>query len=386
MAKVQGHCDPKFEDVQNLMQTFIDTSEEFGTSFTVNIDGKNVIDIWGGYVDKDKTKTWDTDTITNVWSTTKTVSALATLVLVDRGLLDVNEKVSKYWPEFAKNGKQDIEVRHFLSHTSGLSGWDQKMTSEETCDLDFATAKLAEQAPWWEPGTASGYQSLTMGHLLGALVKSTTGKSLKQFVAEEVAGPLGADFQIGCLEKDWPRIADIVPFDTPIELPAFEPGSVMAKTLGNPSDMDATKVNKPYWRKADLGAANGHGNARSVARILSTIPLGGTVDGHKLLSPQTIDLIFQQQARGVDLAIGQPLRFGIGYGLVGDGDTVVDEFLPTGGKICYWGGWGGSLIIMDVDRKMTLAYAMNKMSSAGLGNVAGKAYVKAVYRALGVEK
>ena len=386
MAQVQGHCDPKFENVKQLMQTFIDTGEEYGTSFVVNIDGENVIDIWGGYVDEAKTKAWDKDSITNVWSTTKTVSALATLMLVDRGLLDVNEKVSKYWPEFTGDGREEVEVRHFLSHTSGFSGWDEKITGEQAADFDYAVAKLAQQKPWWKPGTASGYHSLTMGHLLGELVRRTTGKSMKQFVAEELAGPLGADFQIGCLEKDWPRIADIVPFDvSTVKFPPFEPDSVMAKTMMNPI-MDASKANAAYWRKADLGAGNGHGNARSVARILSTIPLGGVVDGHKVISPGTIELIFQQQSRGVDLAIGQFLRFGIGYGLVGDGECAVDDLLPTSEKICFWGGWGGSMIIMDVGRKMTIAYVMNKMSNVGLGNVAGRAFVKAVYRALGVEK
>ena len=382
MAEVQGHVDPKFEELRKLMQTFIETKEELGCSLVVNIDGKDLVDLWGGYADEERTKPWSSDTITNVWSSSKTVSSLATLMLVDRGQLDVNERVSKYWPEFAQNGKEDVYVRHFLSHSSGLSGWEEPITGAQVCDWDYSVGKLEKQAPWFTPGSASGYHSLTMGHLLGELVRRQTGKHLKDFIAEELAGPLGADFQLGAVEKDWPRVSNVVPPPGPGGLGPFEEGSVAFKTFTNPV-MDATVAHRDFWRRGDVGAANGHSNARGLNKVLSVIPLGGEVNGKRILKPETIELIWNEQVRGVDLAMGAPVRFGIGYGLTGDGDTVVDDLLPAG-KVCYWGGWGGSLCIMDTERKLTITYVMNKMSAVGLGNIAGRAYIQAIYRALGV--
>jgi CubicO group peptidase (beta-lactamase class C family) len=378
---VHGTCDKRFEVLSNLLQQNLESGEELGASIAVNIEGKDVVDIWGGYVDNSQTRPWQRDTIVNVFSTTKAISSLAILMLVDRGLLDVDESVSKYWPEFGVNGKEDIKVRHFLSHTSGISGWDDQMTIEDICDFEKSTAKLVQQSPWWTPGTASGYQVFTMGHLLGELVRRRAGKTLKQFVAEDIAGPLNADFQIGALEKDWERVANIVPFPPPTQAPMFEPNSIPAKSLTNPAG-DANFANTPTWRQAELGASNGHGNAHAIARICSAITLGGKVDGIHL-SQKTIDLIFKEQARGNDLVIGVPIRFGIGYGLVGDGDTFVDDWMPSG-RVCFWGGWGGSLIIMDLDRRITISYVMNKMSNAALGSDLGKSYVKAVYAALKV--
>lgn len=376
---VEGTCDKRFEGLRNLLQQNIESGEELGASIFVNLEGKDVVDIWGGYADEGRTCPWQRDTIVNVFSTTKTITALATLMLVDRGLLDVDENVSKYWPEFGVNGKEDIKVRHFLSHTSGISGWEDQMTIEDVCDVEKSTVKLAQQSPWWTPGTASGYQVTTMGHLLGELVRRTTGKTLKQFVAEDIAGPLNADFQIGALEKDWPRVANIVPPPGSLPLPPFEPNSIPAKSLTNPL-VDASFANSPTWRQTELGATNGHGNARAIGRICSSITLEGKGDGIPL-SQKTIDLIFKEQAKGNDLVLGVPIRFGIGFGLVGNGDTFVDDWLPSG-RVCFWGGWGGSLVIMDLDRRVTISYAMNKMANAGMGSEIAKEYVKTVYAAL----
>ena len=381
MAKVQGTCPAKFDAVKKVFEEQLASGEELGASLVVNIDGEEVLDIWGGYKDTERKQPWEKDTIVNVWSSSKTVSALAVLMLIDQGKLDAFEKVSKYWPEFAANGKQDVEVRHFLSHTSGVSGWDQPTSPEEVFDIKKSTEKLAQQAPWWEPGTASGYHSLNMGHLLGELVRRVTGKSLTQFVAEDIAAPLDADFQIGAAEKDWDRITPVVPPPPmPFDLSKLPQDSVMFKTFSGPT-MKAETSSTPEWRKAEIGAANGHSNARGLNRTASVVSLGGTVNGKKFLSQKTIDLIFQEQVSGTDLVIAQPIRFGIGYGLklAGDGPS---GWFPQG-KVCFWGGWGGSIVIMDVDRKMTVTYAMNKMGAGTLGNPRTQAYVNEIYKALG---
>jgi CubicO group peptidase (beta-lactamase class C family) len=378
MADIHGTCDERFEAVRAALAKNLDSGEELGASIVVDIDGDNVVDMWGGFRDEAMTIPWDEHTITNVWSSTKTVTSLAALMLVDRGELDVDQPVAKYWPEFGANGKQDVLVRHVMSHASGVSGLDQPAPVEVLYDWEQATSRMAGQAPWWEPGTASGYHALNYGHLVGEIVRRISGKTLKRFVAEEIAGPLGADFQIGAAESDWDRIAPVVPPPPlPIDLEALGMDSPAVKTFTGPVPM-AEYANTPDWRRADIGAANGHGNARSVARVMSVVACGGEVDGVRLLGPETIDVIFREQLNGIDLVLGVPLRFGIGYGLP-LADAVA--YIPDE-KICFWGGWGGSIILMDLGRRMTVSYMMNKMGPGVVGSDRSAAYVAAVYDAV----
>lgn len=391
MPKVTGTCDSRFAAVADMIQSKIDADEELGASFVINIDGENVVDVWGGYADAAKTKPWEENTITNVWSSSKTIVSLAALLLIDRGLLDPFEKVSKYWPEFGVNGKENVEVRHLLSHSSGVSGWEEPMTVEEVCDIPSSTARLAGQAPWWTPGTASGYHSITMGHLIGELILRVTGKTMEQLVADELATPLHADFQFGVKRSDYLRTAEIIPPPAPpadwkLKSSADDPGvdmtSIFANTLMNPV-MDANIANQDLWRSAVVPAANGYTNARGLARLLSFVTCNGTIGSTALLKPSTIDLIFNQQTLGPDSVISVTTRFGIGFGLNGAGPGSAGHWIPEG-KVCFWGGWGGSIVLCDVGRGVTITYVMNKMSNAGLGSGNAKEYVWAVYRALGV--
>ena len=378
MADIHGRCEGRFEAVRSALARNLDSGEELGASLVVDIDGEIVIDMWGGFCDQAQVIPWSEHTITNVWSSTKTVTSLAALMLADRGELDVDAPIAAYWPDFAAHGKQGVLVRHLMSHSSGVSGLDQPAVVEDLYDWQKATSRMAAQAPWWEPGTASGYHALNYGHLVGELVRRISGKPLKQFVAEEIAGPLGADFQIGAAESDWARIADVVPPPPlPFDLEALGPDSPAVKTLTGPA-IDAGVANTPGWRLADIGAANGHGNARSVARIMSVVSRGGQVDGVRLLGPDTIDLIFREQLNGVDLVLGVPLRLGIGYGLPRP-DLL--PWLPEE-KICFWGGWGGSMIIMDTGRRMTISYMMNKMAPGVIGSDRSASYGQAIYDAV----
>jgi CubicO group peptidase (beta-lactamase class C family) len=378
-AQLTGYCADRFEPVREALLANLRSGVELGASMTVNIDGESVIDMYGGFRDAARTTPWTRDTIVNVWSTTKTVTALAALMLVDRGQLDVDAPVAAYWPEFAANGKQDILVRQILSHTSGVSGWALPFTHDDMYDWSKATSALAAQAPFWEPGTASGYHANNLGHLVGEIIRRITGKPLKQFVNEEIAGPLQADFQIGARESDWGRCAEIIP-PPPLELgfASADPDSVLIKTIAG-APPDASAANTPAWRRADMGATNGHGNAASVARILDVITLGGQSRGVRLLSPETIEVIFREQAHGIDLFLGAPIRWGIGFGLP---DPAGVPFVPEG-KICFWGGWGGSMIIMDLDHRMTISYMMNKMQPGVIGSDVAATYCSAIYQGLG---
>ncbi|OBJ87347.1 serine hydrolase [Mycobacterium sp. 1165196.3] len=379
---LHGHYDSRFEDLVAALADEVTTGGELGAAIAVDIGGELVVDIWGGYADRAKTREWSHDTIVNVFSSTKNVTALAALMLIDRGLLDPFAPVAKYWPEFAANGKERIEVRHVLSHTSGVSGWEMPFSLEDIYDWDKSTSQLAAQAPWWPPGTASGYHAITIGHLVGELVRRVTGSTLKDFVREQISGPLGADFQIGARPEDDERIAELVP-PPPLDVPldAVPDDHPMRKTFAAvpPTSAAALAAETTAWRRAEIGSANGHGNARSLVRSLSPISLGGSVNGVRLLRPETIDLIFEEQANCTDLVLAMPARWGIGFALP-HREAVPD--MPDE-RVCYWGGWGGSMAVMNPYCRTTFAYVMNKMGQVTpAGTERTRMYTRLIYQAL----
>ncbi|MGU3651240.1 serine hydrolase domain-containing protein [Mycolicibacterium sp. A43C] len=376
---VDGVCDPRFEQVADALGGAIDDGEECGAAIAIDIGGELVVDIWGGHADAARTTPWTADTIVNVWSSTKNVTALAGLMLIDRGLVTAQTPVAEVWPEFGAGGKDRIEFRHLLTHSSGVSGWDQPVTPEDILDWDRSTTMLAAQSPWWEPGSATGYHALTHGHLIGEVVRRVTGKPLKQFVAEEIAGPLGADFQIGARPEDVSRIAEIIAPADPFEgiPPMQEWTEQMLKTFTGPAP-EPQIANTPQWRAADIGAANGHTNARALVKILSVISLGGSVDGVRLLRADTVEDIFEPQIEGPDLVLaGHHLRMGLGFGL----PSPAIGYIPDG-KICFWGGWGGSWESMNPDSRTTIAYVMNKMGPGIEGSARTDRYFRLIYQAL----
>ncbi|MFF2852102.1 serine hydrolase domain-containing protein [Streptomyces sp. NPDC058001] len=387
---VQGTWEDRFAPAAKILEKNLASGADVGASVAVMHEGRPVVDLWGGWVDQAHTRPWSRDTITNVWSNTKTVTALAALILIDRGELDPYAPVATYWPEFAANGKERIEVRHILSHTSGVAGWDMPVTMDDVYDPDRSVELLAAQAPWWEPGTAGGYHGLSIGHLVGELVRRVTGMSLGKFVAREIAGPLGADFHIGLPESEDPRISPLI---LPPPSPAFDEAladmdknSVGYKLTVAGLATDPATTWDVQWRRSEIcGAGNGHGNARSLATIQAIVSHGGEFQGVRLLSQKTCDLIFQEQAKGVDLYLGLPIRWGVGYAL---SYPEAFPYLPDG-RVCFWAGWGGSMVINDLDRRLTFAYVMNRMEPGVLGTYQGivggvrsEELIRATYAAL----
>jgi CubicO group peptidase (beta-lactamase class C family) len=374
---LSGTCSARFNPLRDLFAAKLESGEDLGASLAVNIDGAMVVDLWGGWTDEARTVPWAENTITCAFSTTKTMTSLAALVLVDRGALDLDANVATYWPEFAARGKAGIKVRQLLAHTSGVSGWDQPVTIEDVYDWGRSTAMLAAQAPWWEPGTASGYHALTYGHLIGEVIRRITGQRLGEFFAAQIAGPLGADFHIGLPPSEFPRVADLVPWPPQPTYPAdLDPNGPAFKTFTGPElDKNFEWSWTERWRRADIGAGNGHGNARSIARIQSAVACGGEVDGVRLLSPETIDRIFEVQSDGIDLVLGMRLKIGVGYGLPW---PEVLPFVPEG-RVCFGSGAGGSLVLADADRRMTIAYVMNKMVPLPVVTPIAAALVERVY-------
>ncbi|HEY5096701.1 MAG TPA: serine hydrolase domain-containing protein [Acidimicrobiales bacterium] len=354
MAEIEGSWDPRFAAVVEVLSSSLDTGGDVGASVAVLLHGEPVVDVWGGFVDEAHSAPWREDTLTNVWSSTKTMTFLCALMLADRGELDFYAPVAEYWPEFSAAGKEGVMVRHVMGHAAGLSGWTEPLGPEALADWDRCTSLLAAQAPWWEPGTAHGYHALTQGYLIGELVRRITGESIGAWFAREVAAPLGADFFIGLPESEEERVSVVVPCPVP-DLEALDHSSDTYRTLTNPP-LDATYPRHRWWRRAEIPAANGHGNARSVARIQSIITGGGETRGVRLLSEKGCDAIFDVQADGPDRVLVVPNRIGMGYGLS-------SRFSPMGPRACYWGGYGGSLVTMDQDTGLTVSYMMNRMES-----------------------
>ncbi|MGZ5370769.1 serine hydrolase domain-containing protein [Aeromicrobium sp.] len=377
----------RFAALPDMLRANVEDGTELGASLCVIQNGEVLVDIWDGWFDREKTLPWQQDTITPVWSITKAMTNLAALVLVDRGELDVNERVAHYWPEFAANGKTDVLVRHLLGHTSGVPAWAHPVTVDDLFDWDKSTAMLATQEPWWQPGTALGYHLLSQGHLVGEVLRRITGQSVGQFFAKEVAAPLGADFHIGMDPADFDRVSPVTPpRPLDLDLSAIDPDGIPLRALTGPF-VNVSESRTDRWRTGEIPAANGHGNARSVARVQSLITHGGEIDGIRLLSHKTIDLIFEEQARGTDLVLGVPLRFGIGWALP---EPATVPSVPEGRR-CYWGGLGGSFVVNDLEHNLTIAYVMNRMVfefapgtrlTRPVGDSRSDAYVAAVYEAL----
>lgn len=377
MTGIHGYCDEKFSAVRDAFASNFEEKGEVGASVALTVEGEYVVDLWGGHKDAAGTQAWQEDTIVNVYSTTKTMAALCALVLADRGELDLYAPVAKYWPEFAQNGKDGVEVRHFMSHSAGLSGMDEPMRGADLYDWDNVVGALARQAPWWTPGTASGYHALTQGHLIGEVVRRITGKSLGTFFASDIAEPLGADFHIGTGEEHFARIGELIPPENNVaQSPEVDADSISARTFRNPA-ADASLSGTPGWRKAEIPAANGHGNARSVVRAQTAVANGGSAFGVELLSAAGARRIFDEQTNGQDLVLGVPLRFGMGYGLT-------SELMPMGPNehIAYWGGWGGSTIVVDQDVHLCMSYVMNRMFAGLLGDTRGFSLLQAAYVSL----
>jgi CubicO group peptidase (beta-lactamase class C family) len=384
-VEVKGYCDDKFAAVKNAFRKNFEDDLEVGASFAATVDGKFVVDIWGGYADEKMTRPWEKDTIVNVYSTTKVMTAICAHMLVDRGLLDVDAPVAKYWPEFAQAGKENIPVRYLLSHQSGLSGVDEPITVDTFYDWDRMIKLLEKQKPLWEPGQHCGYHAITFGYLIGEILRRITGKTLGTFFREEVAIPLNADFYIGLPAEHDSRVADLIPAPDPSPGdPMYIDPEVMseaAKKAMNPPLNKATALRSRErgWRGAEIPAANGHGNARSIARVGAAMACGGELDGVRLMGLPTIEKAMEEQIYDTDLVMNMPVRYGLGFGL-----NSPEMPISPNQRAFTWGGWGGSKFVADLDARLSWGYAMNKMwdVSAGVIDTRTVGPVQALYDSL----
>jgi len=373
--EISGTCDERFTPVRDAFAANFKNGLEVGASVAVTVDGKPVVDLWGGEAIQGKSD-WQEDTLVNVYSTTKTMAATSILVAADRGLLDLDAPVASYWPEFSANEKEGVLVRHVMSHSAGLSGFDPPIEANQLYDWDAVVSGLAAQKPWWAPGEGSGYHAITQGFLQGEIIRRVTGKSIGTFFREEIAEPLGADFHIGLNAKHDPRVGDLVPPGTSLASTDTNPDSIAARTMRS-CNLNGTEPATEDWRRAEIPAAGGIGNARSVARVHSMLACGGEVDGIRLLRRETIDRILEEQTSGTDKVLGVPVRFGMGFGLI-------DKSFPLSPneRAFFWGGWGGSIAVIDLDARVSIAYVMNRMEANLMGDVRGGSLVLTAFGCL----
>lgn len=372
---VEGTTEGRFAAVRDVMAASLESGADIGCSFAATLDGETVVDIWGGHADVEKTRSWERDTIINVYSTTKTMTALTALLVADRGELDFHAPVAKYWPEFAANGKEGVTVAHLMSHSAGLSGWKEPITKADLYDWTKCTELLAAQASFWEPGTKPGYHAITQGYLVGEVIRRITGKSLGTVFREEIAEPLGADFHIGLPASEDARVAELKPPPAGAAI-ADRDQTELQRNMGLNPGVDVHETKTRAWRGAEIPAAGGTGNARSVAEIHAILANGGVAKGKRFLSEAGCRRALECQVEGEDLILSIPVRYGMGFGLAGGMVPLPND------ECCYWGGYGGSIIIIDMKAHTTVSYVMNKMEGTTTGDARGFSLAMAMWAGL----
>lgn len=377
MTNIEGFCDERFARVRDEFEKNFTERGDTGACFALTLEGEYVVDIWAGHQDKALKKPWQKDTIINVFSSTKTMTFLCALVLADRGLLNFEACVADYWPEFSAGNKAQIKVKHLMSHSSGLPGFSRGFTTSELCDWNFCCDDLANQSPWWEPGTQSGYHAITQGYLIGEVIRRITDKTIGQFFKSEVADLVGADFQIGVDPNDFPRIANLIEAKETAPILEMDPDSIPGRVFAGMEDDVVAMTTSVEWKQAEIPAANGHGNARSIVRAQTALANSGSAFGVQLLSQEGCSKALESQTNGNDLVLGIPVNFAMGYALA-------NEIIPISpnSNTLWWGGAGGSTVVVDTDAHACFSYVMNQMDNNIVGDPRGAALGAAVYSSL----
>jgi CubicO group peptidase (beta-lactamase class C family) len=378
-VSIGGVCKPGWEPVRDAFAANFARRDEIGASAAVVAAGDLVVDLWAGWADPARTRAWQADTLTNVWSTTKAMTSLCVHLLMDRGELDPDAPVARYWPQFAAAGKADIPVRWLMCHQSGLTGLSVPVAVTDYYDWEKITALLAAQEPLFPPGTTSGYQAITFGFLAGEVVRRIAGQSVGEFFAAEIAGPLDADFHIGlpapelgrCSQLQGVRPSDDEQAALARAYANLDPPAAAA--LLNPA-LTGDEANDDDWRLAEIPAANGHGTARALATIF-----GAVTDGsERLISAKTLAVARAGNGLHTDLVLGFPAEWGLGWGLSG---TDLHFFGPNPMAFGH-DGFGGSAVGGDPEAGVAFAYVMNRMGLNLVNDPRKMAIVDGVYQSL----
>ncbi|HEV2561473.1 MAG TPA: serine hydrolase domain-containing protein [Rhizomicrobium sp.] len=375
---IGGICDFRFLAVREAFIANFTERGEPGAAVAIAIGGKRVVDLWGGYADVAQTRPWERNTLVNFFSVSKALCAISANILVERGLVTLDAPVARIWPEF---GKEQITLRHILSHQSALPAIREDMEDGTMLDWQTMIHALEKQEPWWEPGTAFGYHVNTFGFLVGEIVRRATGMSIGQFVKRTIAAPLDADLYIGLPATEHARVAEFR-WPNVIPTPDIPPGDDMALMRWNsywnpPGFSGAHWINTPAWRIAEVPSTNGHGNARAIARVYSALARWGEIDGVRIIGEEILRNAVIEQSHGIDLITQHSARFGLGFQL-----TQPERRLgPNPNSFGHFGA-GGSLGFCDPDCDLAFGYVTNDMGPRWQ-NPRNRALIEAVYSSLG---
>lgn len=388
-VELSGHCDARFKRVREVFAASFESGAELGASLCIYRGGELVVDLWGGFANAAKTVPWRRDTLANVYSTTKGITALCAHQLIERGELDLDAPVARYWPEFAQASKDRLPVRYLLTHQAALPAIARPLPSGAWSRWDVMTDALAAQAPWWEPGAGHGYHVNTQGFLIGEVVRRITGTTFGRYLREDLTGPAGMDFFVGFGPELDGRCADVLPARPSPETdelrrqlsvdPAQLRGHALMRVSAyrNPPGLSGTGVvNTRSWRGAEVPSTNGHGTARAVARLYSGLAGDGTVGGFAVLSREMIARARAEQVYGDDIMLERPTRFGLGFQL-----TMAERRLGPNPRAFGHFGAGGSLGFADPDARVAFGYAMNQ-SRGGWQHKHVRHFIDLVYAAL----
>jgi CubicO group peptidase (beta-lactamase class C family) len=385
MTETGGTTATGFERVRDAFEANFTKGLEVGASFSAYHRGHKVVDLWGGTADVVTGRAWDERALALVFSTTKGATAVCANKLAQEGRLDVDAPVARYWPEFAAGGKQDIPVSYLLSHQAGLAWIDAEMSLEDALSWDPVVAALAQQVPHWKPGSRHGYHATTYGWLVGEVIRRITGKSVGTYFHDEIAAPLGLDFWIGLPESEEPRVAPLVgglvdPLITEDpEVRAFVdeimgPDTMLGKALFAPGGaLSGPEIwNSRALHAAEIPAANGIGDARSIARMYAACT--GTVDGVRILSDEQLRRATTQLTSGPNtVLLDLDIQFGLGF-------MVRSSFIELGGPRSFGHfGAGGSVGWADPDAELAFGYVMNRMDVGLAGDVRSFELINACY-------
>ena len=359
--QIQGHFELQFEAVREAFAALFDNPQERGAALCIQIGGETVVDLWAGTADKDGAQAWHSDTILNLFSCTKTFTAVTALQLVAEGKLALDVPVAQYWPEFAAAGKQSITLRHLLSHQAGLTALRDLLPPEALYDWPRMTAALAAETPWWSPGTGHGYAAITYGWLVGELLRRADHRGPGESIMARVARPLGLDFHVGLPDEEFYRVAHIArgkgnvgdeAAQRLLQVTMREPEAMATRAFTNPPSV-LTSTNKPEWRRMEQPAANGHGNARSLAGFYA-----GLLDG-SLLEPELLAELTREHSLGMDKTLMTPTRFGLGCML--DQPKVANATFGLGAGAFGHPGAGGSVGFADPEHDVAVGFAVNTL-------------------------
>lgn len=359
--QIQGFHDLKFEAVREAFADIFNDPQERGAALCIQIGGETVIDLWAGTADKDGEQLWHTDTLVNLFSCTKTFTGVTALQLVEEGKLELDVPVARYWPAFSAAGKESITLRQLLSHRAGLPALRELMPPEALYDWQVMVDALAAEAPWWTPGEGHGYAAITYGWLVGELIRRADGRSAGQSIMARTAQPLGLDFHVGLADEEFYRVAHVArskgnlgdaAAQRLLQAMMKEPASMSTRAFTNPPSI-MTSTNKPQWRRMEQPAANGHGNARSLAGFYS-----GLLDG-RLLESEMLAELTREHSLGEDKTLRTQTRLGLGCML--DQPYVPNATYGLGPKAFGHPGAGGSIGFADPDCEVAFGFVTNTL-------------------------